>query len=91
MKMYGGVGVQIYVFLTLALAGGVWSASHPSHFTPGERASGTLWIGGWVDPRTGQDDVERRQILPLPGFELDLSTIQPVASHYADCAIPAPL
>lgn len=38
---------------------------------PGERATGTNRIGGWVDPRTGLDaDVERRKILSLSGLEL---------------------
>jgi hypothetical protein len=36
----------------------------------GERAPGTHWIGGWVDPRAGMDDVERRKFLTLPGLEL---------------------
>jgi len=27
-----------------------WSASHLSHFTPGERTSGTQWKGGWSGP-----------------------------------------
>jgi hypothetical protein len=31
MKAYGGVDVQIHIFLTLALTGGEWSASHPEH------------------------------------------------------------
>jgi hypothetical protein len=39
--MYGGVDVYIHIFLTSALARGEWSASHPSLFTPGERALGT--------------------------------------------------
>jgi hypothetical protein len=30
--------------LTLALDGGEWSASHPCHFTPRERAPGTQII-----------------------------------------------
>jgi hypothetical protein len=38
MKTYGGVDVQIHVYLTLALVGGKWSASRPDRFTPGERA-----------------------------------------------------
>jgi hypothetical protein len=59
MKTYGGVDVQIHIFLTLALVGGEWSASHLSQFTPVEIATGTHWIGGWVGPRTGLDDVER--------------------------------
>jgi hypothetical protein len=28
-----------------------WSASRPGPLTPGERAHGTHWIGGRVDPR----------------------------------------
>jgi hypothetical protein len=57
-------------FLTSTLAGGEWSASRPYRFTPGERALGTQWIGGWVDPRAGLDDVENRKFLILPGLEL---------------------
>jgi hypothetical protein len=38
MKVYGGVDVYIHTFLTLALAGGEWSASCPGRFTPWERA-----------------------------------------------------
>jgi hypothetical protein len=41
MKAYGGVDVQIHVFLTLALTGVEWSASRPCRFTPG-----THLIGG---------------------------------------------
>jgi hypothetical protein len=28
------------------------------------------WIGDWMGPRTGLDDLERRKILPLRGLEL---------------------
>jgi hypothetical protein len=45
--------------MTSALAAGEWSASQPGHFTPGERALGTHWIGGWMHPRTVLDDVEK--------------------------------
>jgi hypothetical protein len=68
MKAYGGVDVYIHVFLTSALVG-EWSASRADRFTPGERGPGTHWIG-WVGPRTGLDDVEKRKILTLPGLEL---------------------
>jgi len=45
----------------LALFGGEWSASHPGHFTPGERAHSTHWKGGWVGPRTNLDTVAKRK------------------------------
>jgi hypothetical protein len=59
MKAYGGVDVWIDIFLTSALAGGERSASRPCRFTPGEIAPGTHWIGGWVGPRVGLDDMEK--------------------------------
>jgi hypothetical protein len=70
MKAYGRVDLSIHFFLTSALAGGEWSASRPCRFTPGERAPGIHWIGGWVGPRAGLDDVKNRKFLTLPGLEL---------------------
>jgi hypothetical protein len=70
MKAYGGMDVQIRIFLTSALVGGEWTASQIGRFTPGERAPGTHWIGGWVDPRAGLDDLEKRKFLILPRLEL---------------------
>jgi hypothetical protein len=64
------VDVSIDIFLTSALAGGEWSTSRPGRFTSGERASGTHWIGDWVDSRAGLDDVEKRKFMTLPGLEL---------------------
>jgi hypothetical protein len=55
-----------------ALVGREWSASRPNRFTPGERAPGTHWIGGWVGSRAGLDGVEKRKFLILPGLELQL-------------------
>jgi hypothetical protein len=61
MKTYGGWGVdvQTHVFFTAALVGGEWSASSRGRFTPRERAPGTHWIGGWVSPRGGLDNMEK--------------------------------
>jgi hypothetical protein len=59
MKAYGGVDLEIHVSLTSALVGGEWSASRPCRFTPGESASDTRWLGGWVDLRAGLDDMEK--------------------------------
>jgi hypothetical protein len=50
---YGESGGITPPFLTSALDGGEWSLSCPCLFTPGERASGTHRIGGWVGPRAG--------------------------------------
>jgi hypothetical protein len=70
MKTYGGVDVEIHVFLSLALVGGEWSASRPGRFTPGERAPGTYWIGGWVGPRAALDVAEKREFFTLLGLKL---------------------
>jgi hypothetical protein len=48
------------------LVGGEWPASRPGRFTLEEKAPGTHWIGDWVGPRADLNDVERRELLPLP-------------------------
>jgi hypothetical protein len=60
-------------------------------FTSGERVPSTHWIGGWLCPRAGLDDVEKRKILPLPGLKIR-PLGRPVSSQSLyDCAIPAPI
>jgi hypothetical protein len=61
--------IQIHVFLTSALTGGEWSASRPGRFTLGEGSPASHWIGGWVGPRAGLDDVEKWKFLPPPGLK----------------------
>jgi hypothetical protein len=68
MKAYWGVELEFHAFLTSALAGGEWSASYPSRFTPRGRAPGTYWIGGWVGSRAVLDAVVKRKI-PSPRRE----------------------
>jgi len=58
---YWGVEVYLHRFLTSALDGGKWSALRPGHFTPGVKAPGTHWIGGWVGARSGLDAVAKRR------------------------------
>jgi hypothetical protein len=70
MKAYGGMDVYIHIFLTSAQAVGESSTSRPGRLTTEERAPPTHWIGGWVGPRDGLDDVEERKFLTLPGLEL---------------------
>jgi hypothetical protein len=63
------VDVQTHIFLTSALVG-EWSASRPGRFNPWERAPSTHSLGGWVSPRAGLDDVEKRKFLTLPGLKI---------------------
>jgi hypothetical protein len=58
MNMYGEVAVYIHIFLTLALVGSKWSATCSNCLIPSIH-----WIGGWLGPTTGLDDMERRNIL----------------------------
>jgi hypothetical protein len=81
MKAYEGV----YNLRFLGL-GTSWS---PGRFTPLEIAFGTHWIRGWAGPRTGLDDVEKI-FAPTGTRSLTPRPVQPVASRYTDCAIPAP-
>jgi hypothetical protein len=59
MKTYGGMDVQIHIFLNSTLVGGEWSASRPGLFIPGKRSPSTPWIGGWMSPRFGLDDMKK--------------------------------
>jgi hypothetical protein len=65
MKAYREVNVQIHIFLTSALVWGELTALRPGRFT-----LGTHRVGGWVDPRAGLDDLEKRKFMILPGLEL---------------------
>jgi hypothetical protein len=62
----GGGGIDPRI-LDLRDIGDEWSASRPGRFTPGERAPGTHSIGGWVGPKTGLDDVEKRKCFDPTG------------------------
>jgi hypothetical protein len=42
----------------------------PAALPPGDIAPGIHWIGGWVDPRAGLEDVGKKKFLTLPGLEL---------------------
>jgi hypothetical protein len=72
------VDVQIRV-------GGVWSASSPSRFAPGDRAPGTNWIGDWVGSVTGQETGEEK-LVNLTGTRTpNLWSSNPVASLNQIC------
>jgi hypothetical protein len=86
MKSCGSGGIAP-TFFTSALDGGEWSASRPCRFTPGARAPGTHWIGGWVGPRAGLDTAGQRKSCTA-GYRTQAA--QPVARHHTDWAIPTP-
>jgi hypothetical protein len=90
MKAYGGVDVQIHILLTSALVAVEWSASGPGRVTPGETAPANLCIGGWVDPRAGLDNSEKRKFSTLPGLELRPLSRPARCSGYTDYATFAP-
>jgi hypothetical protein len=69
MKAYGGSRCIHPYFLDLG-ARCEWLASRLSHFIPDERTPGIHWIGGWLGPIAGLEDVRQRKILHLPRLEL---------------------
>jgi hypothetical protein len=69
------------VFLTSAIDGGEWSASRPGHFTPGETAPGTHFIGGTAGSRFGVDAVDKRKG-KIPRNEPQ--AVRPVVCRYTD-------
>jgi hypothetical protein len=62
----------------------------PAALHPEKQAHVTHWIGGgYVDPRVSLDEVEKRKLLTLPGFELRPRVVQPAASRYTNYGLPA--
>jgi hypothetical protein len=64
------VDVYIDIFLTPALVVVSGQLHVPAALPLGKEPPGTHWIGGLVGPRTGLEDVEKRNFLNLPVLEL---------------------
>jgi hypothetical protein len=79
MEAYGGVGVQIHIFLTSALVEGEWSVSRPGRFPPGEEV-------GWTSEPVWTT-LRRENSWPYHDLNSDTSVVQPVASRYTDWAM----
>jgi hypothetical protein len=75
MKAYGGVDLYIHIFLISVLAGSERSDSLSGRFIPGEEAPVIHWIGGWVYPRAGLDDMEKRKFFTLAVIVLSAEKI----------------
>jgi hypothetical protein len=61
----------------------------PLPLYPRARLLGTHWIGGWLGPRFGLDNMEKRKSWPYRDSNSNLSVVQPVDSRYT--AIPSAL
>jgi hypothetical protein len=57
----------------------------PAALPPGKEPPDTHWIGGWVGPSVGLDDMEKRKFWSYRDSNSDPSVVQPVG------AIPAHL
>jgi hypothetical protein len=87
MKIYKRVDVQIHKFLISALD--EWSASPPGRFTPENRALDAHWIGRW-DHGPVWTTKRGEKSCPYQNLNSKLPAVQPVASRFTDCSIPAP-
>jgi hypothetical protein len=85
MKAYGGVDVQIQIFFTSALAGGVVSFTPRPFYPQGESPKNQLdrRLGG---PQSQSGYAETRKFLTLQG--LKLRPLSCPTSHYTDYTIP---
>jgi hypothetical protein len=86
-----GSGGIAQTLLTSGLDGGEWSASRSGHFSPGKKAPGTHWKGGWVGPRGCLDAVEKRKsLVPTRNQTYVPPSFSPKRSRYTDLSIPEP-
>jgi hypothetical protein len=88
MKTCIGVDVWIDVLLPSALVKDEFSVLRSGRFIAAERGQGNQWITGYLGPRTGLDETKRKECWLYRDSNSDPTTIQPVASHYTDWAIP---
>jgi len=79
MHTYWVVEVYLHTFLTSALDGGKWSASHPCRFTPGVIVPGIHWIGTWVGSKADLEAMVKKEISITVPVENWTRAIQPVA------------
>jgi hypothetical protein len=59
MKVCGGVDVQVHIFLIFILIRGLWSASYPGCFMPGEEPLVSIGQKVRCGSGTGLDNMER--------------------------------
>jgi hypothetical protein len=87
MKMDGGIGVEIYIFLTVALAGGERSASHPQPLYRQRNNPQYPLDRSWEPLEPVSRMWRRKNSLPYQDLNFDPSDIQPIASCCTEFAI----
>jgi len=61
---------KYHAVLTSALGGDEWLALCSGRFTPGEKATGSYWVGGLFGPQSRSEcGDEEKNSLTLPGTE----------------------
>jgi hypothetical protein len=68
--IYGGVNVQIHVFLTSSLLRDERITPSPSTALLPGKNNGVHWIGSHVGFITGLNHLQMKEILLLPGLEI---------------------
>jgi hypothetical protein len=86
MKAYGGMDIQIHIFLTSALVGGEWSVSRPAALSPGKEPEVPIIQEGWWTPEPIWTIWRRQNSWPYQDTKSDPSVVHPVASRYTDCS-----
>jgi hypothetical protein len=63
----------------------------PATLPPGVKSPPSPLDRGWVDPWTGVEDMERKNTCSYQDPNSDPWVVQPVATRFTDCTIPAPI
>jgi hypothetical protein len=69
METYGGIGCIGQRFLALGTSQRWVVNFTPLPLYPWGKNPRPHWIGGWVGPRAGLDDMEKWKFLTIPGVE----------------------
>jgi hypothetical protein len=62
----------------------------PAALPPGKEPPATHWIGDWMDPLAGLDDMEKRKFLTLPGLEFRPLSRPALSQSLYQLRYPAP-
>jgi hypothetical protein len=86
MEALGGKEYSSYSFMTSALDGGEWSASHHGRaLLPGKGPLvPTVQEAGWIPQLVWTQEARGKILFPCRGSNLDRLVVQPLTTHYTD-------